>query len=209
MFSTITTGSVHGISSILMQVEVDIARTMPAFDMVGMLSQEVKEARERVRVALRNSGIVLPPVHITVNISPANIRKEGTAYDLPIAVGILVSLGHIPAEYVKDVCIIGELGLNGEIKPVRGVLPIVREAKEKGIKVCLLPLENASEGAVIEGIRVIGVEEFLQVVDFFSVKDNPAYRETRVDRISLFEKSEEGCEDFQDRCRLPYLPAIQ
>lgn len=198
MFSTITTGSVHGISSILMQVEVDIARTMPAFDMVGMLSQEVKEARERVRVALRNSGIVLPPVHITVNISPANIRKEGTAYDLPIAVGILVSLGHIPAEYVKDVCIIGELGLNGEIKPVRGVLPIVREAKQKGIKVCLLPLENASEGAVIEGIRVIGVEEFLQVVDFFSVKDNPAYQETRVDRMSLFEKNEEGGEDFQD-----------
>jgi len=198
MFSTITTGSIHGISSILMQVEVDIARTMPAFDMVGMLSQEVKEARERVRVALRNSGIVLPPVHITVNISPANVRKEGTAYDLPIAVGILVSLGHIPAEYVKDVCVIGELGLNGEIKPVRGVLPIVKAAKEKGLKVCLLPLENALEGAVIEGIRVIGVEEFLQVVDYFSIRDNPAYKETVVDRKSLFEHSECEIEDFQD-----------
>lgn len=80
MFSTITTGSVHGIDSMLMQVEVDIAKTMPAFDMVGMLSGEVKEARERVRVALRNSGIPLPPVHITVNIAPANVKKEGTAY---------------------------------------------------------------------------------------------------------------------------------
>jgi len=181
-----------------MQVEVDIARTMPAFDMVGMLSQEVKEARERVRVALRNSGIVLPPVHITVNISPANIRKEGTAYDLPIAVGILVSLGHIPVEYVKDICMIGELGLNGEIKPVRGVLPIVREAREKGVKVCLLPMENAAEGAVIEGIRIIGMEDFLQVVDFFSVKDNPAYQETRVDRGGLFQKGVGEEEDFQD-----------
>ena len=117
MFSTVTTGSIHGIGCIMTQVEVDIVKTMPAFDMVGMLSSEVKEARERVRVALRNCGIVLPPVHITGNISPANIRKEGTAYDLPIAVGILVSLGHIPPEYVKDVCMVGELGLNGEIKP--------------------------------------------------------------------------------------------
>ena len=130
---------------------MDIVKTMPAFDMVGMLSSEVKEARERVRVALRNCGIVLPPVHITVNISPANIRKEGTAYDLPIAVGILVSLGHIPPEYVRDVCIVGELGLNGEIKPVRGVLPIVKEAAGQGIKTCILPKGNAAEGAVIDG----------------------------------------------------------
>lgn len=198
MFSTITTGSIHGIAAILTQVEVDIARTLPAFDMVGMLSGEVKEARERVRVALRNSGIALPPVHITVNISPANIRKEGTAYDLPIAVGILVSLGHIPAEYVKDVCIIGELGLNGEVKPVKGVLPIVREAKERGIRTCILPMENALEGAVIEGIRVIGVEDFLQVADYFSVKDNMDVPAVSVDIKEMFRNVEEKNEDFED-----------
>lgn len=198
MFSTITTGSIHGISCILTQVEVDIARTMPAFDMVGMLSGEVKEARERVRVALRNSGIALPPVHITVNISPANIKKEGTAYDLPIAIGILVSLGHIPPEYVKDVCIIGELGLNGEVKPVKGVLPIVREAQINGIKSCILPKENALEGAVINGIQIIGVEDFSQVMEFFSKKDNTSIPPVEVDVEALFQNSEQELADFED-----------
>lgn len=198
MFSTVTTGSIHGIGCIMTQVEVDIVKTMPAFDMVGMLSSEVKEARERVRVALRNCGIVLPPVHITVNISPANIRKEGTAYDLPIAVGILVSLGHIPREYVDNTCIVGELGLNGEVKPVKGVLPIVKEAAAKGIKTCILPKGNAAEGAVIEGIKVIGVEDFTQVVDFFSVKDNPSVAPEKVNLKQLFAKADEEVEDFED-----------
>lgn len=198
MFSTVTTGSIHGIGCIMTQVEVDIVKTMPAFDMVGMLSSEVKEARERVRVALRNCGIVLPPVHITVNISPANIRKEGTAYDLPIAVGILVSLGHIPGEYVYNACIVGELGLNGEVKPVKGVIPIVKEAAAKGIKTCILPKGNAAEGAVIEGIKVIGVEDFTQVVDFFSVKDNPSVAPEKVNLKQLFAKADEEVEDFED-----------
>ena len=198
MFSTVTTGSIHGIGCILTQVEVDIIKTMPAFDMVGMLSSEVKEARERVRVALRNCGIVLPPVHITVNISPANIRKEGTAYDLPIAVGILISLGHIPGEYVSDACIVGELGLNGEVKPVKGVLPIVKEAATKGIKTCILPKGNAAEGAVIEGIKVIGVEDFAQVVDYFSVKENPSVIPEKVNLTQLFAEAEERTEDFED-----------
>lgn len=198
MFSTVTTGSIHGIECFLTQVEVDIVKTMPAFDMVGMLSSEVREARERVRVALRNCGIVLPPVHITVNISPANIRKEGTAYDLPIAVGILVSLGHIPPAYVKDVCVVGELGLNGEIKPVKGILPIVKEAAEKGIKTCILPIDNAQEGAVIEGVNVIGVEDFAQVADYFSMKENPYVKPTKVNLTELFAKAETETEDFED-----------
>ena len=149
MFSSIHSGSIHGINSYLTKVEVDIARTMPGFDMVGMLSGEVKEARERVRVALKNSGIMLPPVHITVNISPANIKKEGTAYDLPIAVGIMVSLGYVPQEYVEQICVVGELGLSGEVKPVRGILPIVKTASENKMKMCILPKANALEGAVI------------------------------------------------------------
>ncbi len=168
MFSKIISGSIHGIECVLTQVEVDIAKTMPAFDMVGLLSGEVKEAKERVRVALKNAGIHLPPVHITVNLSPADIRKEGTAYDLPIAVGILVALGHIPEEYVRGICMIGELGLNGEVKPVKGVLPIVREAAANGMKTCILPYENIREGSVIEGISVIGVREFSEVVAYFN-----------------------------------------
>lgn len=203
MFSKIISGSIHGIRCVLTQVEVDIAKTMPAFDMVGMLSGEVREARERVRVALRNSGIKLPPVHITVNISPANIRKEGTAYDLPIAVGILVSLGHIPEEYVKNVCIIGELGLNGEVKTVRGVLPIVREAAKNGVKACILPRENAPEAAIIEGIDLIGVDDFLQVTDYFSCRE-PERSEYKVAKKTqeqiedLFQNALGEAEDFED-----------
>jgi len=98
MFATVLSGGIDGNKCYLNRVEVDLARSIPAFDMVGSLSHEVKEARERVRVALRNSGIELPPMHITVNISPANIHKTGTGYDLPIAIGILVAYGYIPSE---------------------------------------------------------------------------------------------------------------
>lgn len=201
MFSTITSGNIHGIQCVLTQVEVDIAKTMPAFDMVGMLSSEVKEAKERVRVALRNCGIKLPPVHITVNISPANIRKEGTAYDLPIAVGIMVSLGYIPEEYTKDICIIGELGLNGEIKPVKGVLPIVKEAAVRGFTKCILPMENREEGAVVDGIGIIGVSDFLQVTDYFSCKEGKGYavlRRSKEEMEALFQNAQREAEDFSD-----------
>jgi len=202
MFSRITSASIHGIQCVLTQVEVDIAKTMPAFDMVGMLSGEVKEARERVRVALRNCGIKLPPVHITVNISPADIRKEGTAYDLPIAVGILTALGHIPKEYLQNVCMIGELGLNGEVKPVKGVLPIVKEAALNGFRKCILPMENKEEGAVIEGIEIIGVSDFLQVVDYFSCKEGKkeyvCTHKPANEMELLFLNSQQQAEDFAD-----------
>lgn len=203
MFSKITSGSIHGIECVLTQVEVDIAKTMPAFDMVGLLSGEVKEARERVRVALKNAGINLPPVHITVNLSPADIRKEGTAYDLPIAVGILVSLGHIPEEYVKGICMIGELGLNGEVKPVKGVLPIVREMAAQGMKACILPQENAKEGSVIEGIGIIGVKDFGEVVSYFNApkaeREKAAMTCTKAEEmVRLFGESFDEAEDFED-----------
>lgn len=203
MFSKITSGSIHGIACVMTQVEVDIARTMPAFDMVGSLSGEVREARERVRVALKNTGISLPPVHITVNLSPADIRKEGTAYDLPIAVGILVSLGQIPEEYVENVCIIGELGLNGEVKPVKGVLPIVREAAKQGMETCILPFDNIREGSVIENIRIVGVKNFVEAVEYFNA---PGRRAEWMEKGDGEEKSavrilEDGAgfeEDFAD-----------
>ena len=120
--------------SYLARVEVDASRGLPGFEMVGLLGSEVKEARERIRVALKNAEAALPPVRITVNISPASLHKEGTSYDLPVAVGILVSTGMIPQDYVKDSMIAGELGLSGEIKPVRGILPMALEAKKQGLK---------------------------------------------------------------------------
>lgn len=158
MYSKVTTGAINGIESLLVTVEVDVSTGMPGFEMVGLLNHEVKEARERVKVALKNTKINIPAMRITVSISPADIRKEGAAYDLPVAVGILQSLGYLPEEYVKDTLIFGELGLNGEVKSVKGVLPIVRKAKEQGIKRCIVPKQNVNEGTIIKDIEVIGVD---------------------------------------------------
>ena len=132
MFSRIMSAAILGMEVALIHVEVDIAQGLPGFILVGYLSSEVKEAGERVRVALKNAGVTLPPMRITVNLAPANVRKEGTAFDLPIALGILKALGNIPKESTEGLIAAGELGLNGSVNPVRGVLPFVRKAKEEG-----------------------------------------------------------------------------
>lgn len=171
MFVSITSGAAHGIRSYLSQVEVDISQALPGFDMVGYLGSEVKEARERVRVALKNVGIRIPPVRVTVNISPANIRKDGTGYDLPIALGILVSIGMIPREEVQDMLFVGELGLNGEVKPVRGILPIVLKAAEAGVKACVVPKENEREAAAVQGVQVFGAENLKQLLGYLNAAE--------------------------------------
>ncbi len=170
MFSAVISGSVYGVGARLVRVEVDVSTGMPCFQMVGMLSTEVKEAKERVRVALKNSGISLNPMCINVNISPGDIRKEGTAFDLPIAVGVLLSYGMLRQENIGSAMLVGELGLNGEIKPVKGILPMVQEARKKKLSRCIVPKDNAEEGALIEGIDVIGVSDLKEAVRLFSEK---------------------------------------
>lgn len=143
MFSTIDSGAVCGLQAYLVRVEVDLAGGLPSFQMVGSLGSEVRESRERVCVAMKNSGFQIPPCHITVNLAPADRRKDGTAFDLPIAVGLLKDMELLTEEAVRDTLFLGELGLNGEIKRVKGVLPIVREAAGKGITRVIVPRENA------------------------------------------------------------------
>ena len=166
MYSRVITGAVSGIDSILATVEVDASKGMPGFEMVGQLSNEVREAKERVRVALKNASVEIPPMRITVSISPAEMRKESASYDLPIAVGILVSLGLIPREGIQDTLILGELGLDGEVYSVRGVLPIVQKAKQERVRRCILPLANVREGAVIGGIDIIGVGNLSDTIEY-------------------------------------------
>ncbi|MCM1386309.1 MAG: YifB family Mg chelatase-like AAA ATPase [Bacillus sp. (in: Bacteria)] len=202
MFSSITSGAVHGIGSYLIQVEVDASKGLPCFQMVGLLGSEVKEARERVKVALKNAGIPLPPMCINISLSPADLRKEGSLFDLPVAVGILEALGHLPKECAKNMLIIGELGLNGEVKPVKGVLPIVAKAKEKGITRCLLPEENALQGAVVQGMEMIGVshvEKALRYLRMEEVKRKAFIPPLTIDVYELFsQKLEESDLDFAD-----------
>ncbi len=166
MYSTILSGAVYGMEGYLVQVEVDMSSGLPCFAMVGSLSGEVKESGERVRIALKNIGIHLPPMHIAVNLSPADIRKEGTAFDLPVAAAVLVSMEKLKKEDTEGILMIGELGLNGEIRPVKGVLPIVRAAYEKGIRECLVPKANEREAGMIREIKITGVSHISQVVDY-------------------------------------------
>ena len=166
MFSSVLSGGINGMDSYIVHVEVDTSHGLPEFRMVGLLGSEVRESRDRVHVALKNCGIHIPPLCINVNISPADIRKDGTGFDLPIAVGMLASLESIPQENLNDTFIVGELGLSGEIKPVKGILPLTASAREYGMKRCIVPFENAAEGAVIDGIDVIGVKDLTQVLEY-------------------------------------------
>jgi len=169
--------------------------------MVGSLSGEVRESKERVQVALKNAGFDIPPTHITVNLSPADCRKEGTAFDLPIAVGILQAMGFFAEDAVKDTLFLGELGLNGEIRKVKGVLPIVREAAAQGIRQCIVPGVNALEGAVIPGITVRGADNIVELLSF--LQEAPKQREkilprTKVEVEELFRKSNGIIGDFAE-----------
>ena len=166
MYSTVLSGALLGIRAKLVQVEVDATSGLPAMSMVGSLSGEVRESRERVLAALKNAGIEVPPKHVTVNLSPADLKKEGTAYDLPIAMAMLEALAFFPPGSTAGFLFLGELGLNGEIRPVRGVLPIVREAAAQGIKECIVPIDNAKEGAMIPDVKIRGAKDLEQVMVF-------------------------------------------
>ena len=165
MYSTIITGGLHGLDCYLARVEVDCSKGLPGFEMVGLLGSEVKEARERIRVAFRNAGIELPPMRITVNISPASLHKEGTFYDLPVAAGILAAQGLITPEETRGVMVAGELGLNGDVRPVRGILPMVLEARRRGMRCCVIPAEDLEEAGMVEGICLKGLRKLEALAD--------------------------------------------
>lgn len=164
MYSRVATATIRGIQSVPVCVEADVSDGMPVFEMVGFLASEVKEARERVRTALRNVGCALPPRRITVNFMPADIRKSGAGFDLPIAVAVLAAMGRLPHAVLDDVLIVGEIGLNGVVQPVHGVLPMVAEAKERGIRHCIVPRANRKEAALVSGMLVCGVENIGEVM---------------------------------------------
>ena len=173
MYSQITTATVCGLKSVCVQVEADVCDGMPVFEMVGFLSSEVKEARERVRTALHNCGYSLPAKRITVNLSPADVRKSGSGFDLPIAAAILAALGKVRQDALKDTLVLGEISLNGTIQPIRGVLPIVAKAKEIGIRRCILPYGNWMEAKLIQGIELWAVEDLKEIVSCLNGRPYP------------------------------------
>lgn len=168
MFNKVQSGTLHGVEGRLITVEADVSEGLPVFNMVGFLASEVREASDRVRTALKNSGYHFPPKKITINLSPADVRKEGSAFDLPISIALLAAHGYIGEECISDTLFIGELSLNGELKGVRGILSIVDYARNQGIRNIVLPAANRKEAAIIPGVNVYGADTLNRVVEHLS-----------------------------------------
>ncbi|MCL2864003.1 MAG: YifB family Mg chelatase-like AAA ATPase [Lachnospiraceae bacterium] len=164
-FGTVLSAMIDGIRVEMVQVEADMSNGLPMFHMVGYLSAEVKEAGERVRTALKNSGFENPVKKMIINLSPATIKKRGSSYDLPIAVAIMVSSGLIPQKNVQNKVFIGELSLDGKVQRVNGLLPIVMAAKEAGVGAFVVPEGNAKECALVTGVHIYGVGTLKGVYD--------------------------------------------
>lgn len=168
MISKVLSSAVLGVDAYVVDVEADIALGLPSFATVGLPEGAVKESRDRVRAAIKNSGYDFPPRKITVNLAPADIKKEGTAFDLPISIGILAATSIVRSDRINDYLIVGELSLDGKVKSVRGALSVAIEAKRKGFKGVILPLDNASEAAIVKGVDILPVETLADVVQFLN-----------------------------------------
>lgn len=165
MISTVSCAALMGIDAFRVQLEVDLSRSgMPAFTMVGLVEGAVRESKERVLSALRNSGFKLPPSRITVNLAPATVRKEGSAYDLPLALGLLAGAGTIDAGALGGWYFAGELSLSGEVRPVSGILPMAVRARDEGAKGLVVPAANVAEASVVDGVSVYPAATLADVV---------------------------------------------
>jgi magnesium chelatase family protein len=196
MLSKVLSGAVLGIDAYIVNVEVDISPGLPAFSTVGLPDGAVKESKDRVKSAIKNGGYSFPERRITVNLAPADIKKEGSAYDLPIAVGILSATGIVKKERLSDYAILGELSLDSRVRPVRGALPIAIGVKKAGLKGLIIPSENSREAAVVEGIDIIPVETLPQLVGFLNGEEE--IKPVEIDLDSVFRVSSVYQEDFTD-----------
>lgn len=170
MFASVLTATIQGINACPIQVEADVSDGLPSFTMVGFPSAQVKEAQDRVRTALKNNGIALPPKRITVNFVPADIKKEGAGFDMPVAAALLAAGGILRPELLKGIMMAGEVSLNGEIYPISGILPMVIKAREEGCKFCMVPFGNLREGSLVKDISVIGVKNLKEMMEYL---ENP------------------------------------
>jgi len=168
MLARVRSAAVLGIEAYLVDVEADITNGLPSFSTVGLPQGAVKEGRERVGAALVNAGFTLPLKRITINLAPADIRKDGSAFDLPIAIGLLAASGQIEADRLDDLVILGELGLEGDLRPVRGALPMALAARAAGCRAIILPKPNLSEAAVVEGVEVLGAHSLPEVCRYLN-----------------------------------------
>jgi magnesium chelatase family protein len=197
MLSKVISAAVLGIDAYPVEVEVDIAsRGLPFFSTVGLPDAAVKESKERVRAALKNTGFDFPLKQVVVNLAPADIKKEGSAFDLPIAIGMLIAEGVLTQEMVSNYLIVGELSLDGRVKPVRGALSMAVLAKKAGYRGMVIPADNAQEAAVVESVNIFGMQTLPQVVEFLIGK--AAVEPVNINIQNAFETYSAYQEDFSE-----------
>ena len=183
MLSIVKSMSLHGLDGYLVDVQVDISAGMPAWEVVGLPDATVRESKERVRIAIRNSGFDFPSRKIIINLAPADKRKEGSFFDLPIAIGILLDLLVIQEQNLSDTVFIGELSLDGSVNKVNGILPMCIEAKKLGIKKAIIPKENDVEASVVEGLEIIGVSSLRQVISYLNGTEKIVGTKSNIEKI--------------------------
>ncbi len=196
MFSEVTSAAVMGVDAYLVRVEAHLESGLYAFTVVGLPDSAVKESRDRVSAAVKNSGFIFPQRRITINLAPADIRKEGSAFDLPMAISILAASGQLQIERLNGVGILGELALDGKIRPIRGVLPVTNAARREGLKSLIVPEENAREAALVDGINIYPMESLRDAVDFLAGADE--IEPFAVNRETLFLEAREHLGDFSE-----------
>jgi len=196
LFVKVFSMSIVGMDSHPVFVEVDISQGLPQFATVGLPDASVKESKDRIKAAIKNSGYRFPRSHVTVNLAPADIKKEGTGFDLPIAVGILAAEELIKEASIRDCFFMGELSLDGSIKKVNGVLNATFKAKELGITSAFVPQENAAEAAMVEGINVYGVKSLPDVVEFLGGRKS--IEPLSLDVAGIFQKTRQHDIDFSE-----------
>lgn len=197
MLSKIFSAATYGINAYFVEVETHIQpNTTPNFLLVGLPDNAVKESRERVSSAIRNSGLHYPGLKITVNLAPADVKKEGSSYDLPIAIGILAANANVSEEKLSDYIILGELALDGSLRPIHGVLPIALEVKHNNKRGIILPKENANEAAMVQGVEVFGVSSLNEAIEFLN--GSSSLQPTTVNINDVFENATHYALDFAD-----------
>lgn len=196
MVRTVYSAATQGIEGFVVVVETNLEGFMPAYATVGLPDNAVKESKERVFAAIKNTGYVFPQKRITINLAPADIRKEGSSYDLPIALGILAASGQITSDGLEDTVILGELSLEGRVRPIRGALSVALAAAEKGYRTIIVPEANANEAAMAPDIDVIAAESLAQIVDF--INGDVSLAPTEVDISELFFQHSQYPLDMKD-----------
>jgi len=198
MLAKVLSGALLGIDAYPVEVEVDIAQGLPQFATVGLPEGAVKESKDRVKSAIKNSGYEFPTRRITINLAPADIRKEGTAFDLPMAVGLLAAMGLVPPERASRFLLMGELSLDGGVKSIRGALPVSAAARRWDLDGLILPAANAEEGALVDGLPVYPANTLGEVVDFLT--GNLVLEPCKVDIASLIGEAAQDDVDFAEVC---------